>query len=90
VSLVTRGRQLPLLSYSGRNMPIYDISCGKCGFKEERLFQNQREFENHKCPTCGIHKWVKKPSRVAWFLGKKFLQKDAASQTAEMGYGKPT
>ena len=71
-------------------MPIYELRCGNCGFEEERMFPGQKSFGEYACPKCGVKNWIKKPCRTAWFLGKRFIQKDAASQVAEMGYGKPT
>jgi len=71
-------------------MPVYDISCKKCGLREEHAFLSYKDFDVYICPQCGTKEWIKHPCKTNWCFGKHSIQKDSASEVAEMGYGKPT
>jgi len=70
-------------------MPIYDITCGKCGFREERLFASHRDLYYYPCPKCGVMAWTKNPVNANWRWSKGLLQKTNADKLDRDGFKIP-
>ena len=65
-------------------MPIYDISCKECGFREEHPFVSYKDFDTYGCPNCGAKTWIKHPCRTSWVLSKQSLQKQSMIEMGDI------
>lgn len=47
-------------------MPIYNLQCKKCLYKEEKLFPKYESVHAYLCPVCGSLAWTRRPTRTSW------------------------